>query len=336
MIGETLDSIVCQLNDDVEVLILDGASPDNTRQVVEPFANTYANVRYICAATNSGFDADYDNVIQQARGKYCWLMPDDDLFRPGAVNRVIEAAREDRDVILVDAEVRTLDFSLILERSRNGLSEDIRYDKGDAEKLFVDAGNHLTFVGALIMRRELWLRRDRKSYYGSWFIHTAVVFQEPAVESAIFIAEPQLVIRFGNANWTSSTFEIWMFIWPQLVHSFATFSVQARRAVADPEPWRDIMMLLKNRAKDRYSIEQYRLFLRQRGTLIDRAKALFVALIPATVANFIAVLYVVTINRKARLGLYDLLDSRCATWASRALAKLIPLRREEGMYSGPA
>ena len=44
-IGETLDSIILQLTEDVEVVIVDGASTDNTREVVESYVknNTYEN-----------------------------------------------------------------------------------------------------------------------------------------------------------------------------------------------------------------------------------------------------------------------------------------------------
>ena len=37
-IGETLDSIIPQLDDDVELLVVDGASTDNTEDVVRKYA----------------------------------------------------------------------------------------------------------------------------------------------------------------------------------------------------------------------------------------------------------------------------------------------------------
>ena len=335
MIAETLASIVSQLQDDVEVVIVDGASPDNTAAQVAPYAREHPNVRYICEQTNSGVDQDYDKAVGYARGKYCWLMPDDDLLRSGAIARLLAATDEDRELIVVDQEVRVFDFSQVLERSRTGRTEDRRYNSGDAEQLFTDMGNHLTFIGAVIIRRDIWMARDRESYYGSLFIHVGVIFQDPPIESALYIAEPQLTIRYGNANWTSRTFEIWMFMWPQLVHSFSQFSEQSRRAVADPLPWRGILMLLKHRAKGRYSRSEYKLFLRDRGTRLDRVLCYLVALTPPALANFAAVLYVLTLNRKARLGLYDLLDSKTASVASRWLAKLIPLGRGADMYRGP-
>jgi glycosyltransferase involved in cell wall biosynthesis len=335
VIAETLDSIVCQLQDEVEVVIVDGASPDSTGTVVNPYVRDYANVRYFCEDTNSGVDQDYDKAVGYAQGEYCWLLPDDDLLRPGAVTRILDAIDENPNLIVVEQEVRTVDFLQILERSRTGLSKDRRYGVGDAERLFADMGSHLTFIGAVILRRKVWLARDREPYYGSLFIHVGVIFQSPPIENALFIAEPQLTIRYGNANWTSRTFEIWMFMWPELVHSFTHFSAESRRIVADPAPWRHVMTLLKHRAKGRYSRKEYGLFLRRRGNSLQRMLCYLIALIPASLANFVAVAYVLTLNRNARLGLYDLLDSKTAAAPTRWLASLARLSRTEGMYSGP-
>ena len=334
VIAETLDSIVGQLRDGVELVIVDGASPDNTEDVVAPYAREYPNVRYIREETNSGVDEDYDKAVGYADGRYCWLMPDDDLMRPGAVARILEAIEENHELILVDSEVRILDFSKVLEKSRSGITEDRRYGPGEGERLFTEMGDLLTFIGSVIIRRDVWQRRDRAAYFGSLFIHVGVIFQQPAIESALFIAEPQLTIRFGNANWTSRTFEIWMFMWPGLVHGFPDFSDSAKSAVVNPKPWRSAMLLLKHRAKGRYSLKEYDRFLRQRGSFRDRFLAFSVGLIPASLANFVAVLYVVTIMRNSRLGLYDLLDSKTASWASHLLARTFPLAGDDGMYSG--
>lgn len=334
VIAETLDSIVDQLQDEVELVIVDGASPDDTEQIVAPYVERHPNVRYVREATNSGVDEDYDKTVGYARGRYCWLMPDDDLMRPGAIARVLEAIKEDHELILVEAEVRILDFSKVLEKTRTGIAKDRRYGPGDAEQLFTDMGDHLTFIGSVIIRRDVWQRRNREMYFGSLFIHVGVIFQQPAIESALFIAEPQVTIRFGNANWTSRTFEIWMFLWPELIHSFPDFSAPAKMLVVDPEPWRNMMMLLKNRAKGRYSLSEHKLFLRRRGSVLDRCRSFLIGLVPASLANFIAVLYVVTLMRNSRLGLYDLLDSNSATWASHWLARTFPLAGDEDMYSG--
>ena len=88
-IGETIDSIIGQINHKLEIVIVDGASPDTTPEVVEKYTSIHPNVRYFREITNSGVDADYDKAVGYARGQYCWLMTDDDLMAPGAIRCVL-------------------------------------------------------------------------------------------------------------------------------------------------------------------------------------------------------------------------------------------------------
>src|SRR4051794_24283838 len=90
-IGQTLDSIVSQLPSGVEVVIVDGASPDETATVVSKYAAHVDVIRYFREDTNSGVDADFDKAVSYAAGDHCWLLPDDDLLAPGAIERVLLA-----------------------------------------------------------------------------------------------------------------------------------------------------------------------------------------------------------------------------------------------------
>ena len=63
-IGETLDSSIPQLDDDVELLVVDGASTDNTEDVVRQFAQRETRIRYVRLSTKGGVDEDYDKSIE--------------------------------------------------------------------------------------------------------------------------------------------------------------------------------------------------------------------------------------------------------------------------------
>ena len=57
-ISETLDSILAQLDSRVEIIVVDGASPDNTKDVLEEYIYRNPQLKYYCEQVNSGVDAD--------------------------------------------------------------------------------------------------------------------------------------------------------------------------------------------------------------------------------------------------------------------------------------
>src|SRR5438132_1164874 len=82
LIGATLESILNQVTSQCEVVVVDGASTDDTESVVGGFVERYENVRYFKLEKNGGLDRDFDRAVELARGEYCWLLPDDDFLTP--------------------------------------------------------------------------------------------------------------------------------------------------------------------------------------------------------------------------------------------------------------
>ena len=308
---------------EVELIVVDGASPDNTPDVVARAAVRYPSLRYYREKENSGVDGDYDKAVSYARGEYCWLMTDDDVLLPGAVPRVLTALDARPDVVVVNAEVRNVDLSVKLQSPRLDVREDIEYDASRREDFFATAAAYLSFIGAVVIRREVWLSRDRKSYYGTQFIHMGVMFQSPAIGAARVIAEPLIAIRNGNAMWTPRGFEIWAFNWPALLWSFRDFSDSAKRRVCPREPWRRLNYLVFHRALGSYSMTEFRKHLASIARGRARALAWLVALCPAALANLAAVIYLGLFRRGARVALYDVLRSRHAGSTSRLAARAL-------------
>jgi abequosyltransferase len=322
-IGETLESILGQLEPGVELVVVDGASPDETPKVVGQYAAAEPALRYFREAVNSGFDADYDKAVGYARGEYCWLMTDDDLLLPGAVRRVLDALADGPDLIVVNAETRTPDLAKVVDERLLPDRKERVYGSGGDEAFFLYAANMLSFVGAVVVRREAWLARARAPYFGSFFVHVGVIFQQPALGCVRIVADPLIRIRWGNAMWTVRSFEIWMFKWPNLIWSFDGYSEEARAKVCPREPWRNLRMLGLHRALRGYSAAEYRTYLAGRGSGLFRLGAKAVALTPPAVAGWLASLYCLLVARVARRELYDLAHGRNST----ALARWVARRR---------
>lgn len=323
-IGETLAAILPQLTDSVEMVIVDGASPDDTEAVVRRAIAGYGNARYFREETNSGIDADYDKAVSYARGDYCWLVADDDLIVPDAVARVISALSDDPDLLIVDAEVRDVSLAHVLEPRRLPFSGERRYGPDEADRLMSETGNALSFIGCTVIRRERWLERDRATFYGSLFIHVGVVFQQPRLQYTKALGEPLVIIRLGNAMWTARSFEIWMFKWPELIWSFSGYSEAAKAAVTPREPWRLVLRLLLFRANGAFSREEYRHFFAGRRVGRRRAVLRLATWLPGRLANILAAFLLAGRGQGRTSGVYNLLAcSPYVSAASRAIVRCI-------------
>src|SRR2546425_2131461 len=88
-IGKTLHNILIQGTEEVEIVIVDGASTDQTQEIVRSFQVSNPNLTYHRREQNMGVDRDLAKAVEIARGEYCWLMSSDDLLKPRAVSRVL-------------------------------------------------------------------------------------------------------------------------------------------------------------------------------------------------------------------------------------------------------
>ncbi len=102
LLDKALRSILPQSSafEDVEVLIVDNASTDETGAIARGFADTYPRVRYRRNATNEGFDGNVLRCLEHSAGEYTWFFSDDDFCVEGTVKRVRDTLAADRPSIL--------------------------------------------------------------------------------------------------------------------------------------------------------------------------------------------------------------------------------------------
>lgn len=310
-IGDTLRSILGQVTDAVEIVILDGASMDATPDVVAQYQSAFPRLRYVRKEKNGGVDRDYDAAIIEARGVYCWLMSDDDLLKPGAIARVLEAINRDYSLIVVNSELRSLDLGKLIDASRLQFDADREYAADEFDRLFEETSAYLTYIGAVVIRRDIWVVREREPFFGSYFIHEGVIFQDMLPGDSLVIAEPLISIRFGNTQWRPKEFEIRMIRWPDLIASLTKVSEHVRHRRYPVEPWRSLKSLFFYRAKGTYDLGEYRRWVRPRvQKLHDRARALAVACFPGVLANLVGLLYCRLPYRDSNVHLLDMKASR--------------------------
>ncbi len=272
-IGETLKSIVSQLEEGVDIVIVDGGSIDDTENIVKHYQKLFPIIQYVKRdksggpPSNQGFDRDCDYAIGLARGEYCWIMTDDDLFMPGAIKRILLEIKKNYALIVANTETRNNDLSEMITSKRPDIDCDLVFASQDFDGFAGLVLNHLTFVGAVIIKKSIWMSIDRKKYYGTGFIHIGVIFDKLIKNNILVMSTPLITIRWGNAMWANSSsraFKLWMFVWPELVWSFSSINEDTKKTVCLREPWRNPRILLSYRIKGYYSRLEYNLFLKER------------------------------------------------------------------------
>jgi abequosyltransferase len=211
---DLLDSIVQQLpgfEDDIEVVISDNASTDNTAWVVSNYASRIPKLRYCQHAVNQGADRNFLAAPGMAAAQFCWLFGADDALAPGALAGAVKLLRETPAAVIVTNRI-CCNVNLTPKReesffkSKEGGLYDFTSDT-DIEAYFAASrslGAIFSYLSSLIVRREAWnsIGVD-ESFIGSAYIHVFKVLSILFHGSYEFRkvqhwAFPAVLTRLGN------------------------------------------------------------------------------------------------------------------------------------------
>ena len=311
VLGPALESLLKQCTDGVQIVVVDGASTDDTQQVVTRLQDRHDCIRYVRRERNGGIDRDFDQAVVEASGEYCWLMSDDDVLVPGAVAKIMAYLESGPSLLVVNSELRDSSLRTVIVPDRLRIGSDRTYARRETARLFEDMSAYLSYIGAVVIRREIWMARPRDPYYGSFFVHVGVIFGAPLPGVAIALAEPLIRVRFGNTQWRPKEFEIRMVRWTELISQLHQVDVQLRARLYPSAPWTSTKSLFFYRAKGTYGWHEYRAWVRPRARgLRDRLRGATIALFPGVAANLLGLLYCSLPYRDSNVHFLDMKVSR--------------------------
>ncbi|MFA5393574.1 MAG: glycosyltransferase family 2 protein [Candidatus Ratteibacteria bacterium] len=163
LIGESLESIISQADDNIEIVVVDGASTDNTAEVVRKYQSKFRNLVYRRLEKNGGVDLDMAQAIKLSRGEYCWLFSDDDALKTNAIKRMLEEIKSGYEIYLCN--ITTCDLKMRPLRNRLWLSANIKdrvFNLHDNNELteYCDSANSIgalfSYWSSIVLRRQEW------------------------------------------------------------------------------------------------------------------------------------------------------------------------------------
>jgi abequosyltransferase len=198
-------------SDEIEIVIVDGASTDQTEQVVRELQTSFPNIRYWRRETNAGVDADILKAVELARGEYCWLMSDDDCIEVGGVQHVLDQLKRNAGIagasVNAVAYDRTMTFRVRTVPAASGgcLTSDVLFN--DREKCFAILGIHFGYLSAQVVNRSLWQavvsEENLGPYHNSWllvYIVGSMLMRNP---KWLYIHQPSVRYRSGNDSFSA-------------------------------------------------------------------------------------------------------------------------------------
>jgi abequosyltransferase len=202
-IGETLRSMLVQVQPGVEIVVLDSASTDDTPDVVGRLQADHECLRYVRAQEKGGIDRDMAEVVRLARGEYCWLFSADDLMCSGALSVVLAEIDERHDLYLCMHSNDSLEMQPIDDRHPVlDLHGDAVFQLADCDQqaryfsLAATTEAFFSFMGDLIVRRAAWATVAlNEAFVGSCWAHVARMFEIASTGLAVKYLDRVLVRR---------------------------------------------------------------------------------------------------------------------------------------------
>ena len=205
-IGETIQSILCQMRPGVEVVVLDSGSTDETPEIMERLQAQWHCLRYVRADDPCGIDRDMASVVDLARGEFCWLFSADDIMVAGAIDVVLAAIDGAYDLVLCLHSNDSLKMVPIQERHPVlDITQDTTFELANERQLKTYFALALTteaffsFMGGLIVRRATWHRVPlNEQFVGSCWAHVARLFEVVAEGLSVRVLNRVLLRRRGE------------------------------------------------------------------------------------------------------------------------------------------
>lgn len=107
LLREHIEGLLGQLTDEVELLLINDASTDNSGGICEEYARTNPHIRYIDMGKNQGLSSVRNRTIEEAQGKWIFFVDGDDLVSDHCIEAALSFYDADYEIIIHDRRIFT-------------------------------------------------------------------------------------------------------------------------------------------------------------------------------------------------------------------------------------
>jgi len=205
-LSEAIDSVLSQSVQDLELVIGDDGSSDETRQLVEGYASRDPRINYVFNPQNIGYLRNTNAILRRCTGQYIKTFAQDDAFEPGCFERLLEVLETQPGVQLACVSRRHVDEKGVGEHIQHKFDATGVYPGKDVIKLYLKE-----FLNRTGNPSQMFFRRqERVNSFNAAYYHSAdTEFGLRLLEAGdyYYIAEPFLRYRVHKETTTITTLE---------------------------------------------------------------------------------------------------------------------------------
>ena len=220
-VKQALNSVINQSYPNIELIITDDCSSDNSKTVIEGWLEKHPNILFLPNETNLGNTKTFNNAIKHAKGSYFIDLAADDMLLPNCIQLQIETFQNSNytNLGIVYANINLID------EKDNFISiyynEEEKPESGDIYEMVISRSTKICSVASMIKKEvfekvgyydttlayedlDLWIRASRDFDFEYIPDVLAVKRELPNSLSAHFLKKNNAKTKFLN----QSTFRI--------------------------------------------------------------------------------------------------------------------------------
>jgi glycosyltransferase involved in cell wall biosynthesis len=188
---KSLEMIEKQTYDDIEIVISDDCSTDNTEAEIKKLALTYRYpIIYKKNEVNLGYDRNYRQSIELATGDYCFILGNDDtLFEPTSVEYLVDMLKQNNypDIGICNYQEQ---YNPDIYKRAN-----ITGIVGSGYEMALRYYSCFSFVAGIIYNRATFMKFNTARYDGSIYAQMSLGCVMISKGCTFFMVEKVLVLK---------------------------------------------------------------------------------------------------------------------------------------------
>lgn len=203
-----LDSVVNQTYKDIEVILVNDGSPDNSKEICEEYVAKYSNIQLI-TQKNAGLGAARNTGLQYITGNAVTFVDSDDWLELDAIEYYVASMKKSDADIVVTQMIRKKEYFSNEGTNGTTIKEEVLNQEQFAKKYFKIDGNNIEYYAcAKLYKREIarevkypvgLFAEDVPAAFG-YIIRSQKIFYSTKVTYNYFFNDNSLTAKFTDKD----------------------------------------------------------------------------------------------------------------------------------------